>query len=785
MVDERRGKNVAIAGAGLQMALTAVMLGLWMWTDSRTLLTVTALLAAGVPVWLFVALLMYARQLERREAIELEELAQSHKESVFEEEDESRPAVARLRWFDKYGCPGFTLLMVVIQAGIAFLVWYLYAGRYSLRGAEAPPPADVVNAGKAMLFPVLLAFAGFLFGRYVVGMSSGPRWRLLRAPASYLLVNVYAIALAFGMLLAAKQGYGHWERYVAWVVPAIQAILAGELLLNFILELFRPRVPGREHRYSFDSRLLNLAAQPGRFGHSIADALNYQFGFEVSGTWFYQLLRRVFVPLLLAGAVVLVGITSVAIIQEGEVGVLKHWGRLKVAGGTLRPGMHLKWPWPVETVDVYDIASVQEVQPGAGEERTEEERRAAVVDGVELYLWTAPHGVRKELDFLLAAEPYDSTREPGRDPAGAPAAKAEQEESEQQATPDVRIIKLVAPVHYVITDPYKYGYRFANPDKLLECLAHREMTNYAASATLDEPVGEEGTDRPEAIMTFGREKAARELKRRIQAAVDELDMGVEIRRVSIISAHPLKEVAPDFEAVLKAERFQEQQRYQAHADANRMLSQAAGKPQRALTLALEIRTVTDLQSLAVVQGDPEQFAKRSTTYIKEVEQAIGELDREIRIEEARGRVAEGLTERRKLREQYQEYLDLLRSIKEQPDRDLAAQIAAHRRQAETLLGQAGGEPVRIIEEAKVYRWEKELAVRSRLSEVERKIPSYRACEPVYALNEYLEIYEKYAPNLPKYIMAADPNKVELWLNWEPSSRAASGIRLDQENATGQ
>ena len=72
-----------------------------------------------------------------------------------------------------------------------------------------------------------------------------------------------------------------------------------------------------------------------------------------------------------------------------------------------------------------------------------------------------------------------------------------------------------------------------------------------------------------------------------------------------------------------------------------------------------------------------------------------------------------------------------------------------------------------------------------MGEIERKIPSYRACEPVYALNEYLEIYEKYAPNLPKYIMAADPNKVELWLNWEPSSRAASGIRLDQDSATGQ
>ena len=57
-------------------------------------------------------------------------------------------------------------------------------------------------------------------------------------------------------------------------------------------------------------------------GHSIAETLNYQFGFEVSKTWFYQLLSRAFVPLVVLGILVMFLISTIVIVPEGNQAVL-------------------------------------------------------------------------------------------------------------------------------------------------------------------------------------------------------------------------------------------------------------------------------------------------------------------------------------------------------------------------------------------------------------------------------------------------------------------------------
>ncbi|MBS3733345.1 MAG: hypothetical protein KGY99_00265 [Phycisphaerae bacterium] len=752
----RRGKNVALAGAGFQVVLSVLMLLLWLWIGSLTAMSAMGLLVVGAGVWLMAAVLMYCRQLESREEVELDELAAGRGESVFAGDETDRPAAERRRWFDKWVSPAFTLLWAILHALIAVVVIR------SLIGREA---ANVTDPLPGVVFLAVASFAAFLFGRYVIGMSRDRRWHLLRAPASYLLGNVIVMVTTMAALAASHWAYAELDRYLAFVAPALQVLLAVELALNFVLDRYRPRVPGQEQRPSFDSRLLNIAAEPDKIGHSLAEALNYQFGFEVSGTWFYQLLQRAFVPLLLSGVAVLVAVSSVVIVPAGEVGIVKRWGRLDRQKRTLNPGVHMKWFWPVETVQRLETAKLQDIQLGTGAPRTAEDREKMVVKGVELYLWTEEHGRRKERDFLLAASPKQGERQ-----------------DEQHG---VTIIKLVVSVKYRIVKPYAYAYGFVDAHGLLESIAYREMTHYASRATLDEPVGAGEANRPEAIMTYGRARAADALQHRIQDAVDALDMGVAIERVQIISAHPPKEVAPAFEKVLQAERGREQQRYQAQADANRTLSAAAGRPQLALELAHQIRTVTDLEGLSVVRNQPKQFAARLQTYIAQVTEEIAQLDKEIAYRRQRGRVGEGIEGKRDLRKQYDEYKQFLDGIADPQTFDFNAEIADRRATAEAMLATAGGELVQIIEEAKVYRWTKELTVRSQVDEIARQIPSYRAAPDVYALDQYLDVWERYAPDLPKYILAADRDKVEMWLNWEPKIRAGAGMGLGQQSPTGQ
>jgi len=761
MIAQRRGKNVAVAGAVLQSALAVVMLIIWLWTGSLSALSGVLLLAGGVPLWLLSAVLFYCRQLERREAIELEELAArgGPAGTIFEDAQDlqSRPAAARLAWMRRWLVPAFTILWAGYHAAIgANLVRYL-AGR------ETP---ELLHAGQGALFAVVIWFLAFLFGMYCIGMSRSSQWRLLRATGSYLLVNVLFIVAVAVSLLAAWLGQGGVDLVVAYAIAVVQLILAVELLLNFILDLYRPRIPGREVRPSFDSRLFNIVAEPGRVGHSIAEALNYQFGFDVSKTWFYQLVSKAFVPLLVLGAAVMFAMSSVVIVRDGEQYVVLHWGRCGPDRGLLGPGIHLKWPWPIDTTRRFEAAKVHEILLGVGKHR-----KPTIVNGTELYLWTEQHGRREELDFLIAVPP--ETR--------AATLKAGEEKA-----PPVSILKLVVPVHYVITDPYKYGYEFTDAAALLEGVAYSEMIRYCASATLDSRIIGGVPGRPEAIMTFGRARAAEELKNRIQKVADKLGLGVRIEYVALSAVHPPAEAAGAFEEVIKAERQQDQTRYKAETEANEALSRVAGDPALALKLALDIRSLEELGSLRGRRSAPAQLDAKLTEYLARARGDIATLGEEIRRQRLLGQDAEA---KLKLLARHQEHLESLREIrrklKAHAPVDFAGRIANARWRVDESFKEALGEPVALVEAAGAERWALELGEWARAELFRRELLAYQASPNVYKLDRLLDVYDQVLPNMKKYVLGVDRDKVEIRVNLERQTEIMGGVTFERPGPGGE
>ncbi|MHC4294141.1 MAG: SPFH domain-containing protein, partial [Planctomycetota bacterium] len=671
MIASRRGKNVALTGALGQLGFTAVMLIIWIWTGSLSAMSCMLLLVSGIPLWVMVTLMFYCRHLERREAVELEELiAQgATRGTIFETPDgeQLRPAAERIAFLDRWIVPVFTLLWAGGIVTVAVLL---------VRYLRWAPPAEIDNTAQGILLTLVIGFGAFLFSRYATGMSRGPQWRLLRATGSYLLVNVLFMLAVLGALIGARQDNMKIDLLVAYAIAIVQFVVAAELLLNFILDLYRPRIPGRERRPSFDPRLFNLLAEPGRVGHSIAEALNYQFGFEVSRTWFYQLLSRAFIPLLIFAAAVLIAMSSIVIVREGEQYVVLHWGRADPDRLLLEPGLHFKWPFPVDTAKRFETQKVHEILLGVGEHR-----ETTIVKGKELYLWTEEHGTHEELNFLVAVPPRSmQVVAPG----------------ERLPPPPVNLIKLVVAVQYVIDNPCDFGYRYEDSAQLLECVAYREMSRYCASATLDSPVGGEHSDRPEAIMTYGRQRAAEELKRRIQTRADELALGVKVQYVGISAVHPPVEAAPAYQAVLEAERRMRLTRYEAEAEANRILVQVAGSPLAALKLALGINTLEELEML---RDNPTRVREILTEQINRTEVNIRTLDTEIYQEHLLGyaRTGQLSTPKQELRRRYQEHLELLRKIQADTGGfDFNPHIARARQLTEDLFKKTVGRPAKIV-----------------------------------------------------------------------------------------
>ncbi len=771
MTDLARGKNISLLAAVFQAVFSAVMLTVWLWVGSKAALSACLFLVGGVFLWLFVAMMFYVRQLARQEQMASEELAAQGAEStIFEQEAAGRaaPAAAREAFFETWVVPAFTLVWAAFHATCGILIFK------SLMASEVQ---QLNFPAHASIFLFVIGFLGFLLSRYTTGMARQAQWRLLRGPSGYLLTCVvWGIIPAIFALIFAWQNYPQADRIAAIFVPVAQLILAGELVINFILDLYRPRVPGKDYHVSFDSRLMDLLAEPQRVGTSVAETLNYQFGFEVSKTWFYELLSRALLPLLIFGVVSLMAMSCLVIVQSGQQCVLMHWG--KAADEPLDPGIHVKWPWPIDVVHRLDVGQIYEIilgQEGDDEDfdqgnqaddghghDTEESPKVRSKPKQEVLLWTEDHAHddgRKEMDFLIAI--------PTKHDLG-------QVDQGEQPPPPVNIIKLVVGVQYSIEDIHKFAFQYTNAGRLLQSAAYRELTRFGASATLTEHVI--GENRPEAIMTFGREKAASDLRDRIQNAVgpDGLDLGVKITSVNFHAVHPPKETAEAYELVLEEERRQGVTRFEAQAQANNILAKVGGNPAKALHLALAIQSLEQLEALVSLGDRPEQFVRQLQEYIGNIGQQISIVDRGIRREHILGKADKDEpgadTDEIRLRNALQAHQNLLRKIqtasKDGTKLDLSTEIALATELAESLLDGAGGGVAVALAEAQSYRWDKELSERGRADAFDREILAYDANPQIYMLDRWLDVWDEVLPNVTKYVIGVDRDKVEVWLNLE-------------------
>ena len=122
---------------------------------------------------------------ERLEKLELDELAKSKGGSaLFEAKDsEVFPAQRAREQFEKFFVPGFGVLLLLLEAGGAWLLWRWISKATGVIAPDRAMPALSLFA----IFALLL----FLFGRFSVTMARLENHRLLRPGANFLLLGAY------------------------------------------------------------------------------------------------------------------------------------------------------------------------------------------------------------------------------------------------------------------------------------------------------------------------------------------------------------------------------------------------------------------------------------------------------------------------------------------------------------------------------------------------------------------------------------------------------------------
>ncbi|RKY04596.1 MAG: hypothetical protein DRP66_11520, partial [Planctomycetota bacterium] len=436
-ISSRRAQHIAITGFILSVIFFVGTFILAGFSGYYAVFALACQILGGAFIWLVLIMVFYQRSRAEQEKLDMAQIARSrHGDTIFQTQGEQGELMAvaqrRLRIMEKWFLPAFAVLIAAYEIIIGFL---LISGIADATGDEYRH-----EALSAVLL-VVAAFVSFLIGRYATGMSAQIEWKPLRAGGSYTLsVTIVAFCAAVGLALAAYKMDG-MIRVMEWVTPVLMIVLGFEIAINTVLDIYRPRIAGQYARSAFDSRLLGMINEPGGILHTFAGAIDYQFGFKVSQTWFYKLLEEAILPLVLFAVVTLYALSCIVVVAPGEQAIIERLGAFdRVA----EPGLTLKLPWPFGVARTYPTKEIQVLNIGFEEDPDKTERDAL--------LWGESH-YKVEDKLLVAANRAKNAEEDG--------------------PPPVSLVIAAVPVQYRIKDLKSYVYNHFDSEKVLYTVCYR------------------------------------------------------------------------------------------------------------------------------------------------------------------------------------------------------------------------------------------------------------------------------------------------------------------------
>jgi len=460
-----------------------------------------------------------AVSLEREERAEQRrkdgERAKAGRESLFAEEPDGIPR----HWTSEYKLEGYAY----IRQRIVLLAAALGAGIVSFVLLIRPVPkleGSVLGIGTLAL---VIGFTCVLASRYF-GLVGAKGIREAPALAGWLRgVQWLAFATALSLFFARVTEYRHpfVERWVFRIILAWTVICALELVIRTLVGLLGQRQPFDEVETPIELISVQLVFASVNPLKSLSEGLERYLGISLRASWGLRFMARAFLPLVLLLGVLMWGMTALEVVHPHEQGILEHWGRY--TGEPLEPGLHLKWPWPIDRIHHFPATQVSHLRLGF---TLLEEKRTPL----KFILWTRIHADEHK---LLLNEGND-------------------------------LVSLEAYVYYRIEDVEQYAYQVQNPDAALEALAYRELVTRLLPYTLDD------------LLSRDRAILPAVLQRGIQEAADREHLGIEIVKVAFMGLHPPVEIADAYQEVVSAQIDAEtMQRFQEAYRAKRMPSAEA------------------------------------------------------------------------------------------------------------------------------------------------------------------------------------------------------------------
>ena len=342
----------------------------------------------------------------------------------------------------------------------------------------------------------------------MTGTESAYTVAQLRSLKSALALNRVAFLLTAVTLTVQLLGF-----YDA--TPVLNVLLGILFVYESLFIAFSLAV--RVIRQELDTAPEFLIAMPGA-GKSNMGVLSYleeNTGITMRALWSMKLIKKL-VPAALIGVAALLWLsTGVVQIEAHQQGALYRFGKLHKS--TLKPGIHLTLPWPMDQVDVYDTESLGRLVIGY------------IPTGEQDNIWTKAHG-GEEYRLLLG----------GGD----------------------ELISVNLEIEYKISDLYSYVRNAAGPEALLQAEAYEIITERTISSDL------------ETMLSTNREEFSESFRVELEEHMAHHNTGLEVVNVVLESIHPPVEVADVYQALIGASIDAQQLIIQAQNEANQTVMNA-------------------------------------------------------------------------------------------------------------------------------------------------------------------------------------------------------------------
>ena len=224
--------------------------------------------------------------------------------------------------------------------------------------------------------------------------------------------------------------------------------------------------------------------------------------------------------------VAVVGFNTLYQVQPEEVGVVLRFGRYV---GTTEPGLRVKLP----LVDQVRMVPVQ--------------RQLKQEFGFR----TLEAGIRTE---------YATS---DRDFAGEAA----------MLTGDLNVAVVEWIVQYRVSDPYEYLFKVRNLEETFRAMNEAVMREVVGDRTVTE------------VLTVGRQEIEARVGERLQALVNQYEMGITIDQVVLQDVNPPDPVKPSWDEVNQAQQQRDRMINEARGEYNRVIPRASGEAQQTVLQA--------------------------------------------------------------------------------------------------------------------------------------------------------------------------------------------------------